>query len=191
MNTENYVFKRKGNEEQFKVNTKIANNMKEARSILTESQDNNESTEGAIGNICKDTLGIDAFNRQWGKENNWIVPPPSDISRCIHKIIQDKADSTLFVPLWVSVPYWPLLHKVYGNVVEFESFIKDSKILPSTVIKKGRGRNGIGLKSRVLEQIQDGGILSADFDELGLCTFELVCATTVTTLLHKLGVLRY
>ncbi|CAG2216110.1 unnamed protein product [Mytilus edulis] len=26
---------------------------------------------------------------------------------------------------------------------------------------------GIGLKSRVLEQIQDGGILSADFDELG------------------------
>ncbi|CAG2224659.1 unnamed protein product [Mytilus edulis] len=66
-----------------------------------------------------------------------------------------------------TAPYWPLLHKVYGNVVEFESFIKDSKILPSTVIKKGRGRNGIGLKSRVLEQIQDGGILSADFDELG------------------------
>ncbi|VDI40154.1 Hypothetical predicted protein [Mytilus galloprovincialis] len=90
---------------------------------------------------CPGTLGIDAFNRQWGKENNWIVPPPSDISRCIHKIIQDKADSTLFVPLWVSAPYWPLLHKVYGNVVEFESFIKDSKILPSTVIKKGRGRN--------------------------------------------------
>ncbi|CAG2249036.1 SLC5A8_12 [Mytilus edulis] len=29
---------------------------------------------------------------------------------------------------------------------------------------------GIGLKSRVLEQIQDGGILSADFDELGLKT---------------------
>ncbi|CAG2207184.1 unnamed protein product [Mytilus edulis] len=44
-------------------------------------------------------------------------------------------------------PYWPLLHKVYGNVVEFESFIKDSKILPSTVIKKGRGRNGMFGKS--------------------------------------------
>lgn len=96
---------------------------------------------------CPGTLGIDAFNRQWGKENNWIVPPPSDISRCIHKIIQDKADSTLFVPLWVSAPYWPLLHKVNGNVVEFESFIKDSKILPSTVIKKGRGRNGMFGKS--------------------------------------------
>lgn len=97
--------------------------------------------------ILNTGVRIDAFNRQWGKENNWIVPPPSDISRCIHKIIQDKADSTLFVPLWVSAPYWPLLHKVYGNVVEFESFIKDSKILPSTVIKKGRGRNGMFGKS--------------------------------------------
>ncbi|CAG2191736.1 unnamed protein product [Mytilus edulis] len=61
MNTENYVFKRKGNEEQFKVNTKIANKMKEARSILTESQDNNESTEGAMRNICE---GLDILNHR-------------------------------------------------------------------------------------------------------------------------------
>ncbi|VDI38763.1 Hypothetical predicted protein [Mytilus galloprovincialis] len=111
---------------------------------------------------CPGTLGIDAFNRQWGKDNNWIVPPPSDISRS---------------------PYWPLLHKVYGNVVEFESFIKDSKILPSTVIKKGRGRNGmfgkstdfrmLAMKIRYRSEKQGVGantrwrILSADFDELG------------------------
>ncbi|CAG2201765.1 unnamed protein product [Mytilus edulis] len=126
------------------------------------------------------TQGIDAFNRHWGKEINWILPPPSDISRCIHNMIQDKADSTLFVPLWVSDPYCPLLHllhKVYGNFVEFESFIKYSKILPSTVIKKGRGRNGIFGKSTDLRMLwsekqgvganTDGGILPADFDELG------------------------
>ena len=83
-----------------------------------------------------------------GKEINWIVPPSSDISRCIHIMIQDKADSILFVLLCVSAPYCPLLHllhKVYGNVVEFESFIKYSKILPSKVIKRDRGRNGTGI----------------------------------------------
>ncbi|XP_076071529.1 uncharacterized protein LOC143042904 [Mytilus galloprovincialis] len=62
MNTENYVFKRKGNEEQFKINTKITNKIKEARSILKESQDNNESTEGAMRNICEG-LG-------WGKADD-------------------------------------------------------------------------------------------------------------------------
>lgn len=34
MNTKNYVFKLKGNEDQFKVNAKIANKMKEVRSLL-------------------------------------------------------------------------------------------------------------------------------------------------------------
>lgn len=51
MNSENFVFKRKGNEEQFKVITKIANKMKEA--ILTETQDNNENTSGAMRNISE------------------------------------------------------------------------------------------------------------------------------------------
>ncbi|CAC5406319.1 unnamed protein product [Mytilus coruscus] len=53
MNPENYVFKRKGNEEQFKFNTKIANNMKEARSLLTETTGNNENTAGAMMNISE------------------------------------------------------------------------------------------------------------------------------------------
>ena len=96
---------------------------------------------------CPRTLGIDAFNRHWGKEINWIVPPPSEISRCVHKIKQDKADSTLIVPLWHSAPYWPLLHTVRNKSVQFEFFIKESIILPSTVVKKGRGRNGMFGKS--------------------------------------------
>jgi hypothetical protein len=35
-NSDNYVFKRKGNEEQFKINSKIANKMREARGFLRE-----------------------------------------------------------------------------------------------------------------------------------------------------------
>ncbi|XP_071127658.1 uncharacterized protein [Mytilus edulis] len=82
MNTENYVFKRKGNEEQFKINTKITNKIKEARSILKESQDNNESTEGAMRNICEG-LG-------WGK---------ADDRNCIHghpKMSDEKLGQFLY-----------------------------------------------------------------------------------------------
>jgi molecular chaperone DnaK (HSP70) len=43
MNSDNYVFKRKGNEEQFKINSKIANKMKEARGFLRDWIQTNRS----------------------------------------------------------------------------------------------------------------------------------------------------
>ncbi|VDH98891.1 Hypothetical predicted protein [Mytilus galloprovincialis] len=52
MNTENYVFKRKGKEEQFKVNTKIANKMKEARSS-NRNAGQQRKYRGAMRNICE------------------------------------------------------------------------------------------------------------------------------------------
>ncbi|CAC5403048.1 unnamed protein product [Mytilus coruscus] len=45
MNSDNYVFKRKGNEEQFKVNSKVANKMKEARFFLREDSEQTEQTQ--------------------------------------------------------------------------------------------------------------------------------------------------
>ncbi|CAC5415989.1 unnamed protein product [Mytilus coruscus] len=63
VNSENYVFKRKGNVEQFKVNTKIVNKMKEARSLLTETQGNNENTAGAMRNISEGKGEINASAR--------------------------------------------------------------------------------------------------------------------------------
>lgn len=53
MNSDNYVFKRKGNEEQFKVNTKIANKMKEARCFLREDTDPSEPKEKAVRSISE------------------------------------------------------------------------------------------------------------------------------------------
>jgi hypothetical protein len=48
MNSDNYVFKRKGNDEQFKINSKIANKMKEARGFLREDPDTNEQKHKAV-----------------------------------------------------------------------------------------------------------------------------------------------
>ena len=57
---------------------------------------------------------IDAFCQNWTRENNWIVPPIQLISRVIHHIFMDRANSTLIVPLWPSSKYWPLLYNYYN-----------------------------------------------------------------------------
>ncbi|CAG2241553.1 unnamed protein product [Mytilus edulis] len=55
MNSDNYVFKRKGNEEQFKVNSKVANKMKEARCFLREDPEQTEQTQKAAQSISEVT----------------------------------------------------------------------------------------------------------------------------------------
>ncbi|VDI14892.1 Hypothetical predicted protein, partial [Mytilus galloprovincialis] len=77
-----------------------------------------------------------------------------------------ESNSIKIVPEWVSRQENVKADKISKTIVcddweiddiTFEYFNKNWD--PHTV--------GIGLKSRVLEQIQDGGIFSADFDELG------------------------
>jgi hypothetical protein len=60
MNSDNYVFKRKGNEEQFKINSKIANKMKEARGFLREDPDTNEQKHKAksIKTVCNNSIHV-------------------------------------------------------------------------------------------------------------------------------------
>lgn len=48
MNSDNYVFKRKENEEQFKINSKVANKMKVARGFLRDDPDTNEQEQKAV-----------------------------------------------------------------------------------------------------------------------------------------------
>jgi hypothetical protein len=40
---------------------------------------------------CPGTEAVDAFSQYWGRENNWLVPPPSLISRVLNKMKRDKA----------------------------------------------------------------------------------------------------
>jgi len=51
MNSDNYVFKRKGNEEQFKINAKVGNEIKEARCFLKEDPEPSEYTQKAVKSI--------------------------------------------------------------------------------------------------------------------------------------------
>ncbi|XP_071122449.1 uncharacterized protein [Mytilus edulis] len=61
MNSDNYVFKRKGNEEQFKVNSKVPNKMKEARCFLREDPEQTEQTQKAAQSISE---GLDILRHR-------------------------------------------------------------------------------------------------------------------------------
>ncbi|XP_071123465.1 uncharacterized protein [Mytilus edulis] len=40
---------------------------------------------------CPGSEGIDAFSQNWGKDTNWLVPPPSLVPMVLQKIQHDKA----------------------------------------------------------------------------------------------------
>ena len=52
---------------------------------------------------------VDAFTQTWDCENNWILPPVSQISRVIFHARACKAVGTLVIPMWKSSYFWVLL----------------------------------------------------------------------------------
>ena len=88
---------------------------------------------------CPGTSGVDTFSQKWSDDINWWVPPPKLINKTIHKIVAERANGTLVLPLWRSAPFWP---KVWEGS-ELRQFVKEVKILPANVVKKGKGKNGI------------------------------------------------
>ena len=56
------------------------------------------------GSLC-----VDAFTCDWSGENNWLVPPVTEVSRVINHLVKCKAKGTLIVPNWTSSPFWPLI----------------------------------------------------------------------------------
>jgi len=71
---------------------------------------------------CPNSSGVDAFQYNWKKENNWLVPPINCICRTIKHMQKCNAKGTLVVPSWPSSSFWPFLVNSKG---EFQSFIKD------------------------------------------------------------------
>lgn len=92
---------------------------------------------------CPNTSGINAFDQDWKSEINWIVPPPSLVSKCIQKMKQEKSIGTLIVPYWRSVLFWPILNVGIEGSQKFASFVGDNRLLSSSVVMRGRGRNGL------------------------------------------------
>lgn len=67
------------------------------------------------------TETVDCFTVTWKNENNWLVPPPYLIIRCIQHLALSRADGTLLVPEWPSATFWPIIFKNY----EKASFVTD------------------------------------------------------------------
>ena len=67
--------------------------------------------------------GVDAFNMDWGKDNNLFVPPISLVNRVISKCIKDRAQGALVIPLWPTSSYWSMLR----HRGAWASFVLDTK----------------------------------------------------------------
>ena len=90
------------------------------------------------------TDAVDAMTQFWGRDINWLVPPPRLIAKCLKKMFLEKAQGTLIIPSWKSGPFWPCLLDKDGS---FKSCIMHVKNLGRTnVIARGKGNNGIFAK---------------------------------------------
>ena len=99
---------------------------------------------------CTRTSGINALQRVWTGEVNWVVPPPTLIPEVIRKIEIEKCICTLVCPEWVSAPFWSMLFE--GGVLK--SYIKNyAKIEHQHAIFPGRGNNGMFGKNELVFNI--------------------------------------
>lgn len=90
---------------------------------------------------CPGTSAIDAFSESWKGHNNWLVPPPRLIVKCLHKLRNEGAEGTLIAPKWQSAPFWPLFYPDGQNLAEN---IRVGLVLPECILTvRGRGKNGI------------------------------------------------
>lgn len=51
---------------------------------------------------------VDAFTLDWNKLKFYAFPPFSMVLKMLQKIIEDKAEGIVVVPLWVSQPWYPI-----------------------------------------------------------------------------------
>jgi len=88
--------------------------------------------------FCPFTENVDAFSCDWGNEMNWICPPISLIGKSLKHARNCQARGVLFVPVWKSAYYWPLLTP---NGILFYDFIKNYLILEPYFISNQECRN--------------------------------------------------
>lgn len=88
------------------------------------------------------TEAVDAFLQNWHFENNWILPPVSQIARVIAHLRVCKAEGTLVIPLWKSSYFWPLL---CDDGRHWNTFVHDWVVLPKfkQLFVRGKAKNGL------------------------------------------------
>ena len=94
--------------------------------------------------LCLETEGINAFQLDWSKEANLLVPPTYLVPRAMKHFIKSltKSKAILICPYWPSTPFWPLLasdHDTYFPFIKDVYLIKNS----ATCIKLGDNKKSI------------------------------------------------
>lgn len=87
--------------------------------------------------------GIDAFSLNWQGENNWVVPPPSQIVRAWKHFQICQARAVLIIPLWKGAVFWPC---VCPDGIHLAKCVTDWVALPefnSPATVKGRTYNSM------------------------------------------------
>lgn len=77
--------------------------------------------------FCPHSSGVNAFCYHWGKgEFNWICPPISQVGKAIKHLRNCQGKGILFIPLWPSAYFWPL---ITSDGKEFQPFVKQFLVL--------------------------------------------------------------
>ena len=58
------------------------------------------------------TIHRDAFKQDWSNETLWICPPFSQLDAVVEKIMADKAEGILLIPVWKNKQWSTELHRV-------------------------------------------------------------------------------
>ena len=77
--------------------------------------------------FCPKSSGINAFSYHWGNgELNWLCPPISKFGKAIKHLKRCQGKGILFVPLWPSAYFWPL---ITSDGKQFKPFVKNFLVL--------------------------------------------------------------
>ena len=88
------------------------------------------------------TEAVDAFLQDWEFENNWLLPPVSQISRVVDHLRLCNAEGTLVIPMWKSLYFWVLL---CNDGRHWNSFVHDWVVLPKLkqLFVRGKAKNDL------------------------------------------------
>lgn len=88
--------------------TKIQNKFGEPKIDLFASRLNKKCLKFVSWIRDPEAYRVDAFTLNWSEFDFYAFPPFSLILRVLQKIINDKAEGIVVIPLWVSQPWYPV-----------------------------------------------------------------------------------
>ena len=75
---------------------------------------------------CPSSSGVNAFTLHWGDKFNWLCPPINLVGNVLKHMKLCNARGVLFVPMWHSSYFWPL---ITSDGQYFNDFVKDYLLL--------------------------------------------------------------